>query len=372
MQSALLFNKNKPEIEPILTPPKKYHPEFYFTFICFRIKMLMKIFVTGATGYIGNNLAKRLAGEGHIIHALNRSAQKSTLLNHDNIQLFKGDITDPASVKNAMQGCEQVYHLAAYARVWAKDPSTYHTLNVEGTRHVLEAARELAINDIVVTSTAGVLGPSGERPVKEDDPRIGEMLNEYEETKTQSEEMCRDYSRRFGMRIVMVNPPRIYGPGVDSESNALTRMVHLYMQGKWRILPGDGKRTGSYVHIDDVVNGHVLAMQKGRAGERYILSGENVSYTTFFNTLAKVNGKKNFLLPLPVWVMVLAGYGMMGLTKITGKPPLLTPKWIRKYLYDWSLSCEKAQRELGYTYRSLEEGLQQTVDWLKFELKKQE
>lgn len=329
----------------------------------------MKIFVTGATGYIGNNLAKRLADEGHTVHALNRSANKSALLDHPNIRLFKGDITDAVSVKAAMEGCEQVYHLAAYARVWAKDVSTYYTLNVLGTQHVLDAAKELGIHDIVVTSTAGVLGPSGERPVKEDDARIGAILNEYEETKTHSETMCKKYCNDYGMRIVIVNPPRIYGPGVESESNALTRMARLYMEGKWRILPGDGKRTGSYVHVDDVVDGHFLAMQKGRAGERYILSGENASYTTFFNTLAKVNGKKHFLIPLPVWVMVLAGYGMMGITKLTGKPPLLTPKWIKKYLYNWSLDCSKAQRELGYTYRSLETGLQQTIDWLRTQSK---
>ena len=153
----------------------------------------MKIFITGATGYIGNNLAKRLAAEGHIVHALNRSAHKSDLLDHKNIQLFKGDITDFESVKNGMQGCEQVYHLAAYARVWAKDPSIYYTLNVKGTQYVLDAARELGIRDVVVTSTGGVLGPSGNSPVKEDDPRIGDILNEYEETKTQSEEMCKRY-----------------------------------------------------------------------------------------------------------------------------------------------------------------------------------
>jgi nucleoside-diphosphate-sugar epimerase len=331
----------------------------------------MKIFITGATGYIGNNLAKRLADEGHTIHALNRSSQKAHLLKHDNILLHEGDITDPASVKNAMKDCEQVYHLAAYARVWAKDPSTYFTLNVDATKHVLDAAREHGINDIVFTSTAGVLGPSGERPVKEDDKRIGVVLNEYEETKTQAEALCRDYCNKYGMRIVIVNPPRVYGPGVESESNALTKLVKLYLQGKWRILPGDGKRTGSYVHVDDVVNGHMLAMEKGRAGERYTLSGVNASYSEFFDILANVSDKKVALVPMPVWLMVLAGYGMMGYSKLTGKPPLLTPKWIRKYLYDWSLSCEKAQQELGYTYRSLEQGLQETVDWVKLQLNKQ-
>jgi nucleoside-diphosphate-sugar epimerase len=328
----------------------------------------MKIFITGATGYIGNNLAKRLADEGHTIHALNRSSEKAYLLNHDNIQLFEGDITDPASLKNAMKGCEQVYHLAAYARVWAKDPAIYHRLNVESTRHVLDAARHHEINEIVFTSTAGVLGPSGKRPVRENDKRIGDILNEYEETKTQAEAMCRDYCNKYGMRIVIVNPPRVYGPGVESESNALTKLAKLYVQGKWRILPGDGKRTGSYVHVDDVVNGHILAMEKGRGGERYTLSGVNASYSEFFNILANVSGKKVTLFPMPVWLMVLAGYGMVGYTKLTGKPPLLTPKWIKKYLYDWSLSCEKAEQELGYTYRSLEQGLRETVDWVKLQL----
>jgi farnesol dehydrogenase len=327
----------------------------------------MTIFIIGATGYIGNNLAKRLANEGHTIHALCRSVQKSSLLNHANIKLFSGDITEPASILAAMHGCEQVYHLAAYARVWAKDASTFYKLNVEGTINVLDAARTLGINNIVVTSTAGVLGPSKDRPVKEDDERIGDTLNEYEETKTQAEKVCKSYCYKYNMRIVMVNPPRVYGPGVESESNAVTKLVKLYMQGKWKIIPGDGKRTGSYVYVDDVVNGHILAMQKGTSGERYILSGVNASYNEFFNALAKATGKKINLFHLPVWLMITAGYAMMAYTKLTGKPPLLTPKWIRKYLYDWSLSCEKAQQELGYTYRSLEQGLQQTVEWVRKE-----
>ncbi|HEY6979266.1 MAG TPA: SDR family oxidoreductase [Chitinophagaceae bacterium] len=324
----------------------------------------MNIFITGATGYVGNNLAKRLADEGHTIHALCRSANKSFLLDHPNIKIFRGDITEVASIEKAMQGCNRVYHLAAFARVWAKDPSLFYKLNVEGTKHVLEVARKLAINDIVFTSTGGVLGPSNGRPVKEADTRIGNVFNEYEDTKTQAEELCREYCNKFKMRIVIVNPPRIYGPGIESESNAVTRLIKLYLKGKWKILPGDGKRTGSYVYVDDVVNGHILAMEKGRSGERYILSGVNASYNEFFGLLAKVSGKKVALYRFPVGLMLIAGYTIMGYSKITGNPPLLTPKWIKKYFYDWSLSCEKAKKELGYTYRSLEEGLQQTVNWI--------
>jgi farnesol dehydrogenase len=325
----------------------------------------MNIFITGATGYVGNNLAKRLATEGHVIHALCRSANKLHLLDHPNIKIVEGDITDQESVRAGMKDCSQVYHLAAYARVWAKDPSTFYRLNVEGTKNVLDAAKANGIRDIVFTSTCGVLGPSNGRPVREDDKRYGNVFNEYEETKTEAEKICRDYCDRHGLRIVIVNPPRIYGPGVETESNAVTRLVRLYVKGTWKILPGNGKRTGSYVYVDDVVDGHILAMEKGRAGERYILSGVNASYNEFFNVLAKVSGRKLTLFPFPVWLMRVSGYVLMGYSKITGKPPLLTPKWIKKYLYDWSLSCEKAQSELGYRYRSLEEGLAQTIEWLQ-------
>ena len=330
----------------------------------------MKIFITGATGYIGNNLALRLANEGNTVHALVRSANKASLLSHPNIILSDGDITDPVSIEKAMKDCEQVYHLAAFARVWAKDPSVYYKLNVEATKHVLDAARKLNVRKIVFTSTGGVLGPSGDKPVEEDDKRIGDILNEYEDTKTEAENLCRQYCKQYNMDIVIVNPPRIYGPGIETESNAVTKLAKLYMQGKWKIMPGDGTKTGSYVYIDDIVNGHILAMQKGRSGERYILSGVNASYQEFFDTLGEVTGKKLKLINMPVWAMLIAGNAMMLRTKLTGKPPLLTPKWIKKYLYNWSLSCDKAKRELGYTYIPLKEGLEKTVKWIREQEKK--
>ena len=152
----------------------------------------MNIFITGATGYVGNNLANRLAGEGHTVHALCRSSNKKSLLAHPNIKTFEGDITDMTSIEHAMKGCVQAYHLAAFARVWSKDPSLFYKLNVEGTKNVLEAAKKLDVKNIVFTSTGGVLGPSNGRPVKEDDERYGNVFNEYEDTKTQAENLCKE------------------------------------------------------------------------------------------------------------------------------------------------------------------------------------
>ncbi|HYK47201.1 MAG TPA: SDR family oxidoreductase [Parafilimonas sp.] len=324
----------------------------------------MQIFITGATGYIGNVLARRLAEEGNIIHALCRN-KNVTVLDHPNIRIFAGDIMDQTSVRDAMNGCGQVYHLAAFARVWAKDPNTFYRFNVEGTKNVLDAARDLGIQKIIFTSTCGTLGPSGKFPVREEDERMGKPFTDYELSKTQAEQLCREYCNKHGLPIVIVNPPRVYGPGLITESNAVTRLIRLYMKGKWKIMPADGKRTGSYVYIDDVVNGHILAMQKGRSGERYNLGGVNASYIEFFDTLARITGKKNVLYKLPVRVMLVAGQALLSYSKVTGKRPLLTPPWIRKYYYDWSINSEKAQRELGYSFISLEDGLRKTVEWLR-------
>ncbi len=320
----------------------------------------MKIFMTGATGYIGSYVKAMLLDKGETVHALCRNPDD--LEDHINLVKFKGDITDSDAVAAAMLGCEQVYHLAAYAKPWAKNPDTYYQINLRAVQNILDIAHRLGIQKTLFTSTAGVLGPSVSRPVKEDDERIGEIMNEYEDSKTQAEELCLQYVKEKNMDIVIVNPPRIYGPGVDQESNSITRMLKLYDAGKWRVIPGDGKGIGSYVHVEDVAAGHLLAMEHGRPGQRYILSGENLSYNEFFGIMKKITGKNYRLFHAPLPIMLLGGHLMVLREKITGTPPPITPKWIKKYSYNYALDASKAQNELGYTYRNFEEGLKQTYD----------
>lgn len=325
----------------------------------------MKIFISGGTGFLGNKLVKYLSELGYTINALCHNATKKNLLEFPGVEIFYGDISNISSLRKAMAGCSHVYHVAGYARVWSKDPATYYKINTNGTKNILDIAVEMGIQKMVFTSTAGVLGHSGEKPVTENDERIGPFYNEYEDSKWQAEELCKKYAQEKQLNVSIVNPPRIYGPGLPSESNALTDMIKKYVEGKWRILPSDGKGIGSYVYIDDIIRGHVLAMEKGRAGERYILSGDNASYIDFFAKLANVSGKKFHMVKLPLPIMLLVGKFLMLKSKITGKPPLITPKWIIKYSYDWALDCEKAKNELGYSYLSLEDGLKKTIDWIK-------
>lgn len=324
----------------------------------------MKVFITGATGYIGANLALKLANAGHTVHALVRSPEKATTLDHPNIKLFMGDILDVASIKQAIQSCEAVFHLAAYARVWAENPATYFEINVDGTKNVMQAALDAGVNKMIYTSTAGVLGPSYGQPSTEDTTRVVDFFNEYESSKIISENWALYYLKQ-GLEIVIVYPPRVYGPGVMSESNAVSKLIEQYIGGKWKLIPGDGRRTGCYAYIDDITDGHTKALENGTPGERYILGGENVDYHQLFELIRKHSGVRQKLFKVPMPLMLAFGQSQMLKNRLTGKPPLLTPSWVKKYLYDWSLSSEKAIKELGYTITPLDEGIRQTVDWLK-------
>lgn len=324
----------------------------------------MKVFITGATGYIGANLALKLAKAGHTVHALVRSPDKATLLDHPNITLFKGDILDNTSIKEAIHSCEAVFHLAAYARVWAETPATYFEINVEGTKNILKAALEAGVRKMVYTSTAGVIGPSYGQPSSEDTTRIVDFFSAYEGSKLMSENWVLHYLQQ-GLDTVIVYPPRVYGPGVMSDSNAVSKLIEQYINGKWKLMPGDGMRTGCYAYIDDITDGHIKALERGTPGERYILGGENVDYHRLFELIRKHSGVNKKLYNVPMPLMLAFGQSQILKYRLTGTPPLLTPSWVKKYLYDWSLSSEKAIKDLAYTITPLDDGIRQTVEWLK-------
>jgi len=326
----------------------------------------MNILITGATGFIGTTLTQKLAEDGHIVHALYRSKEKAKIIEHRNVRLFKGDITDYRSVESAVRSCEAVFHMAAYARVWAKDASTFNRTNVQGTVNVLDAAWKEGVKKIVFTSTAGVLGPSAGEIVTESTQREIGYFSEYERTKAQAEEKISELIRK-GLEIVVVNPTRVYGPGILSESNGITKMIKLYSQGKFRWIPGNGESIGNYVYVDDVVEGHILALKKGRSGEKYILGGHNISYNRFFEQLSSATGQNRRMIKLPLPLMLGFAYLLSLRAKVFGIPPLITPPWVKRYLHNWKVSSEKAINELGYQITQLDKGLKKTLDWLKEE-----
>ena len=325
----------------------------------------MHIFISGATGFIGSKLSAELAAQGHTIHALYRSEEKAKLLNYPGIKLFKGDLLDKDSLIKAMANCDQVYHTAAYANVWDKDHSLIYRLNIEGTMNIIHASIINNVKRVVSTSTAGVLGPSSHDSVlNESSPPPPKYFIDYESSKAILEKILKIIALK-GPEIIIVNPSRVYGEGLLSESNGVTRMMDKYIRGKWHFIPGNGNSAGNYVHVDDVVKGHILAMEKGINGERYILGGENTSYNTFFQVLSEVSGKKYRLAKIPLFIMLIISALMMLKVYIFGGKPLITPSLVIKFNHNFNISSEKARNGLGYMPLSLRQGMEQTVNWLK-------
>lgn len=322
-----------------------------------------KVFVSGATGFIGIQLVKRLIDSGNKVHALYRSDAKADLIRIEGVTLFKGDIMDKQCLSRAMKGCSQAYHVAAYAAVWSKDPALFFRFNVDGTLNVLEAARLTGIDRIVVTSTAGILGPSEKEPVNENSPVPSSFFTLYEDSKYKMEQELNKFNNSTP-EVVIVNPTRVYGPGFLSKSNGMSLMIKKYIAGSWRFIPGDGKRMGNYVYVEDVVSGHLLAMEKGKPGERYVLGGEDITYNQLFDFVRTSSGVSKRLFHIPVQLLFFAAGLFSILSKVTGKPPLIVPSWVRKLTHNWVVSSEKAIKELGYAPMNAKKGIDRTVQWL--------
>lgn len=324
----------------------------------------MKVFLTGATGYIGNRIAHYLVDKGCTVNALVRSKQKNHLLDRDGIELFYGDLTNSDAMVEAMLTCDVVIHSAAFAAVYTKTPQLFTDINVKGSQQVFYSAQKSGIKKIIFISTAGVLGPSNGSPINEDSERTLPYFNEYEETKAQAEQWLLNRSTK-NLEIVSLNLSRVFGPGQLTEANAATRLIQKVAHG-WKIIPGDGKSIGSYVYIDDVIEACYNAIAKGAGGERYIIGGENRNFNDYFELAKKHTGAKQKMIHLPVGVIMLSSRVMKFLAAF-GVKPAITPSWVKRYLYNWVLDNTKAKEKLSIEFTSFEEGIQKTVNWLKEE-----
>ncbi len=324
----------------------------------------MKVFVSGATGFIGSRLAEKLAGSGKIVHALVRSEKKAAVLNHPNILSFKGDILDEKSLELALDGCREVYHIAAFASVWTKDPSLIYHLNIEGAINVIRAALKTGAERIVFTSTAGVHGSSQSGSMIDETSNTRDLFTHYDHSKAILEKIILAMPKS-SPEMIIVNPTRVYGPGILSESNAVTKMIDSYRKGRWRIIPGSGEAMGNYVYIDNVVEGIILAMEKGRPGEKYLLGGENASYNHFFSELAGITGLNIRMFRAPGLFMSVTANIALAIANITGGKPFITPELVKKFNQNFEVNSNKAITQLGYNPGKLKEGLNPALNGSK-------
>ena len=324
----------------------------------------MKILVTGATGYVGYQLALKLADQGNCVHILVRNLISPNIPRHDNIIVFQGDITARASLRNAMAGCTQVYHTAAIVKIFAQDPSIFYKVNVQGTQNLLAEAYELGVKKFVYTSTCGVLGSSVNYPKKENDLRTESFDNDYEFTKYLGETLVKEYAHK-GLFSVIVSLSKVFGPGIETHTISMNKVINKFIKGKLTLIPRPGSIATNYCFINDIVTGHIQAMQYGLSGEKYILGGENISYDTFFNEIRALSGSKAKLIQVPKFIV--KGWAFIQWCKylFTKIEPFVTIKGIHHIFIKKEYSIEKAKQQLKYHPTPLTEALKQTIHFLK-------
>ncbi len=325
----------------------------------------MKYFVTGATGFIGSLLVKKLADEDNEVVMLSRAMTSTDSQYGKNVSVVRGDIFNMEVLKRGMEGADAVFHLAALVKPTSRDNTLFYKTNVTGTANIVDACEAQGVKRLVVTSTAGTIGYSEDGlPLDETAPYRSDYDTEYERTKALTEQMV--LNRKDGSTdIMVVNPSRVFGPGKLTVSNSLSKIIKMYCNGIWRIIPGDGSSKGNYTFVDDVVMGHILAARNGTDGERYILGGENISYDTFFEVVARCSGKNRRLFRIKSENLKRIARIINTAGSLAGRSPLISDNWIDKYLKDWVLSNDKAINQLGYSVTPFEEVIDRTVSWLR-------
>lgn len=321
----------------------------------------MKVFVTGGTGFIGGEVVRRLRERGDEVVCLARSPEKGEALAALGCELVAGDLGDAAVIRNGMQGCDAVIHAAAVYEVGipaSQRPAMYEA-NVAGTERVLRAALEAGIPKVVYVSTVGVFGNTHRKVVDESYVHPGrEFTSYYEETKLEAHRIARRMIAEQGLPCVIVQPGGVYGPG---DTSAIAALLDQFLSGKMPLLPFP--ELGICLsHVEDVAAGILLALDRGRAGEAYVLSGPVTTVREAIGTVAAITGRKAPKHAIPTLLMrALTPLGPL-VGRLMGQPPNLRELISSADGVTFWAGHEKASRELGYAPRGMEEGLRQTLE----------
>ena len=323
----------------------------------------MKVFLTGATGYLGSMVARRLASSGHEVVALCRSGREGAV--PPGCRAVQGDLLDPPSLKRAITGCEAVMHMGALVRMWMRDRREFDRVNVEGFAAVLRAAEEAGVGRIVYTSTIVALGPT--------DGSVGDesferqrfaFCTDYERTKWIAEKLARQ-KLAAGFPMIVVYPGVVYGAGPTTEGNLLLKMFTDHLAGRLRARIGRGDLRICYAFNEDVAEGHCLALERGQAGRGYVLGGENATLNEVFGILTELTGEPPPRYVIPYWAGETIGMSLQVLARLFGFRPAVTAGVVRTFRHEWAYCSDRAIRELGYEITPLREGLRMTLDALR-------
>ncbi len=323
----------------------------------------MKALVTGATGFIGANLVRELLAQGYQVKALVRRESDRRNIDGLDIEVAFGDLRDKASLDSAVDGCEVLFHVAACYTFWTPDPQAIYETNVEGTANMLSAALAKGMKRVVYTSTESTIGnpQDGCLGTEEVDVDPSDLAGHYRRSKYLAEELALDMCRQ-GLSLVVVNPTTPVGP-LDLKPTPTGQFIVDFLN---RRMPAYVNTGLNLVDVGDVARGHVLALEKGRSGERYILGNKNLTFREILHLLQPIAGIKAPRLRIPLWLALGAAhideFASGRIRKRQPRIPLAGVKAARKFRH---FDCSKAVRELGLPQTSVEEALEKAVRWFR-------
>jgi dihydroflavonol-4-reductase len=319
--------------------------------------------VTGANGHLGNNVCRQLVERGEPVRAMLRASADPAALAGLDVEIVRGDMMSESDVARAVAGCGRAFHTAAGFLMWSRDPERdIIEPSVRGTRVVLEAAAKAGVEKVVYTSTTGTIGfPLSPEQRYDETHDNTDPHTHYVRGKIAAEKEAFAIARRTGLPVVAINPGFILGPRFWKLSESVKQIADFLNQGMPVYFDGGF----GVVDVEDVARGAVLAMERGRAGERYVLSGENVTVKEVFDLVAALSGLKAPALKAPVPVVRALALAMELVSGVTGQRPMLdrsqVDEFAGKYAY---FDSSKAERELGYAYLSARDTLRRTIAWL--------
>lgn len=323
----------------------------------------MKTLITGGTGFIGSAVLRKLIAAGHDVRALVRAGSNRANLTGLRIETVEGDLRDSQSLKKAVRGCSLVFHVAADYRLWVPRPDDLYDVNVAGTRNLIMAAADAGVRKIVYTSSVAVLGLNRDgSPADEDTPvLLSDMIGHYKRSKFLAEAEVMKLIKDLGLPVIIVNPSTPIGPG-DIKPTPTGRIIIDAASGRMPAYVDTGL---NFVHVDDVADGHLLALEHGRAGERYILGGVNMSLKEALHEIASLTGRKPPRIRLPHSLVLALAVAAEGCSLITRKEPRINLTGARLSCKKMYFSIEKARHELGYNARPVTEGFRDALSWFR-------
>ena len=323
----------------------------------------MKAFITGATGFVGSHVARALAVQGAELRLLVRPTSRTENIADLRAEVATGDLREPQSLKKAMAGCEFVFHVAADYRLWARDPEQMYRTNVEGTRAIIRAAQESGVRRVIYTSSVATVGFTREGHIAgENSPvSIRDMVGHYKRSKFMAEQIALEAGHK-GANVVVVNPTTPIGE-YDIKPTPTGRIVVDFLKRKFPAYVDTGLNLAD---VKEVARGHLLAMEKARPGERYILGGENLTLKQILDKLAALTGLPSPKLKVPHAVaMAFAVFDQLFTGMVLGKEPRATIDAVKMGRKKMFASSAKAEHELGYRVLPVEDALRRAIEWFQ-------